>query len=202
MHVYVLSLIDFSNQYIRFKSPDYSSQKGKRFTKQNKKVLNSLNRKIFRRASKLLQSHWPRRYFLSLHISKQKIICKSILSWPVEFEKKELVFVPNVHSLHSPPSFPFFLPFSFCLSLFPHSISSLPPFPSSYFPFLASFLIFLLSFLSSIPSSFPSYLPSNFFFPSCFSSFISFFFPSCFPSSSTFHPFFLPSLKYPKKSKI
>ena len=66
--------------YIRFKSPDYSSQKGKRFTKQNKKVLNSLNRKIFRRASKLLQSHWPRRYFLSLHISKQKIICKSILS--------------------------------------------------------------------------------------------------------------------------
>ena len=73
---------------IRFKSPDYSSQKGKRFTKQNKKVLNSLNRKIFRRASKLLQSHWPRRYFLSLHISKQKMICKSILSWPVGFEKK------------------------------------------------------------------------------------------------------------------
>ena len=73
---------------IRFKSPDYSSQKGKRFTKQNKKVSNSLNRKIFRRASKLLQSHWPRRYFLSLHISKQKIICKSILSWPVGFEKK------------------------------------------------------------------------------------------------------------------
>ena len=32
---------------IRFKSPDYSSQKGKRFTEQNKKVLNSLNRKIF-----------------------------------------------------------------------------------------------------------------------------------------------------------
>ena len=79
---------------IRFKSPDYSSQKSKRFTKQNKKVLNSLNRKIFQCASKLLQSHWPRRYFLSLHISKQKIICKSILSWPVGFEKKK-IFVPN-----------------------------------------------------------------------------------------------------------
>ena len=73
---------------IRFKSPDYSSQKGKRFTKQNEKKLFSLNHKIFRYASKLLQSHWPRRYFLSLHMSKQKIICKSILSWPVGFEKK------------------------------------------------------------------------------------------------------------------
>ena len=72
--------LDNSGLYVRFKSPDYSSQIGKRFTKQNKKVLNSLNHKIFRRASKLLQSHWPRRYFLSLHISKQKIICKSILS--------------------------------------------------------------------------------------------------------------------------
>ena len=50
-------------QSIRFKSPDYSSQKGERFTKQNKKVLNSLNRKIFLHASKLLQSHWPIRYF-------------------------------------------------------------------------------------------------------------------------------------------
>ena len=74
--------------HIRFKSPDYSSQKGKRYTKQNKKVLYSLNRKIFRHASKLLQSHWPRRYSMSLYISKQKIICKSILSWPVGFEKK------------------------------------------------------------------------------------------------------------------
>ena len=75
-------------QTVRFKSPDYSSQRGKRFTKQNKKVLISLNRKIFQHASKLLQSHWPRRYFLYLHISKQKIICRSILSWPVGFEKK------------------------------------------------------------------------------------------------------------------
>ena len=86
--IFLLQKWIFMEFNIRFKSPDFSSQKSKKFIKQNKKVLNSLNRKIFWYESKLLQSHWPRRYFLSLYISKQKMICKSILSWPVEFEKK------------------------------------------------------------------------------------------------------------------
>ena len=46
--------IERLHEVISARLPDYSSQKGKGFTKQNKKVLNSLNRKIFRRASPLV----------------------------------------------------------------------------------------------------------------------------------------------------